>query len=177
MDDSHCVGWNTPNQEGLAAIAASFATPEIQALYDEDAAKKKSLEEEEERERQRIENRRRSVIRSQYTAWKATCDRLFKGPALIAEFPHLPVEVCNCEDTLCWSRKTQSGLFACRHDVETLLRGSGQYSWEWLRTERLPWHPDRFGRKCKPEMREMLILRAGEMFTIFEELIVEAKAG
>ena len=68
-------------------------------------------------------------------------------PSLI--FPHIPPALVACRLPSCIPTKSvASGLRACKHDVEALFRGSGLYNCEWLRQERLRWHPDRFGRLC-----------------------------
>jgi len=112
-----------------------------------------------------------------YYQWKDLCDSLFNGAALIKTFPHLPADICTCDIQVCGLRKVDTMLLACRHDVERLLKASGQYSLGWLRTERLAWHPDRFGRKCSPESKDLLLKKATEMYTIFEELIADAAGG
>jgi hypothetical protein len=49
------------------------------------------------------------------------------------------------------------------------------YSYEWLRQERLRWHPDRFGRLCAERFREEGKKKAEEMWKICEELMVIEK--
>jgi quinol monooxygenase YgiN len=68
------------------------------------------------------------------------------------------------------------GIKACKHDVEALLRSSGLYSYEWLRQERLRWHPDRFGRLCEEGWREVGRKMAEEMFKIVDALVEEVRA-
>jgi hypothetical protein len=67
------------------------------------------------------------------------------------------------------------GIGACQHDVEKLLKASGLYSYEWLRQERLRWHPDRFGRLCDENWREAGKKMAGEMFKLIHALMEEIK--
>jgi hypothetical protein len=67
------------------------------------------------------------------------------------------------------------GLRACKHDVERLLRASGLYSYEWLRQERIRWHPDRFGRLCEERWREEGRRLAEEMFKTIDILMGEMK--
>ena len=35
-------------------------------------------------------------------------------------------------------------ITACHHDLEKMLKGSGGYNVEWLKKERMRWHPDKF---------------------------------
>jgi hypothetical protein len=94
------------------------------------------------------------------------------SPQLLTEFPYLPTALTTCILPLCASQKAhKDSLRACRHDVEKLLRASGLYSYEWLRTERLRWHPDRFGRLCDEEWREEGRRLAEEMWKIIDALM------
>ena len=68
------------------------------------------------------------------------------------------------------------GLRACKHDVERLLKASGLYSYEWLKQERIRWHPDRFGRLCEEGWRERGRKIAEEMFKIIDGLMAEVEA-
>ncbi|KAF2877560.1 hypothetical protein BDV95DRAFT_559558 [Massariosphaeria phaeospora] len=91
---------------------------------------------------------------------------------LLSQFPYLPPAVTTCSLPVCHSTKSDSeGLRACKHDVELLLRASGQYSYEWLRQERIRWHPDRFGRLCEESFRESGTKLAEEMFKIIDGLL------
>lgn len=193
FSDTHAYGNKTASFDHFHSIASSFASPEVARIYErekeerqrteeaeqkrkaeaDDAERKRKVREAaEQRAQQQKAEKARRELEAQYRTWKAGCDKLFRpGAAPIVDFPHLPIEVCTCEIAACWSRKTEKLLFACRHDVERWLRASGQYSLVWLRTERLAWHPDRFGRKCSLEMRPALSLKATEMYAIFEELI------
>lgn len=105
------------------------------------------------------------------TAWEADVTR----KKLLTTFPHLPTQICVCVEVSCKLRKVESGLLACQHDVESLLRASGMYTLAWLRKERIPWHPDRFGLRCDPDFRKELKRKATEMYSIFETLIEEEK--
>jgi len=95
---------------------------------------------------------------------------------LLARFPYLPPAVTTCSLTTCTILKAQdASIHACQHDLERLLRASGLYSYEWLRQERLRWHPDRFGRLCVEEWRETGKKLAGEMFKLMSVLIEDLK--
>ena len=111
-------------------------------------------------------------VAEHYRLWKQKCDMMFNGKMEIYVFPHLPLAAVYCRDVSCAARKATAGsLMACRHDVERLLRGSGQYSREWLRKERLAWHPDRFGRRCNADFRKELNKKAEELYMVFEQLL------
>jgi hypothetical protein len=95
---------------------------------------------------------------------------------LLTTFPYLPNTITTCALTACSILKSQpDSIHACQHDVEKLLRASGLYSYEWLRQERLRWHPDRFGRLCHEDWRETGKKLAGEMFKLMSALIEETK--
>ncbi|KAF2676406.1 hypothetical protein K458DRAFT_379961 [Lentithecium fluviatile CBS 122367] len=95
---------------------------------------------------------------------------------LLTGFPYLPPAVTTCRMPTCTLVKTDAeGLRACKHDVERLLRASGLYSYEWLRQERIRWHPDRFGRLCEVGWREEGRRLAEEMFKAVDILIGEVR--
>jgi hypothetical protein len=97
-------------------------------------------------------------------------------PSLLTAFPYLPSSATTCTQQACARLKADSaGIRACKHDVETLLRASGLYSYEWLRQERLRWHPDRFGRLCEEGWRDAGRKMAEEMFKVVDALIEEAR--
>ncbi|KAH7072485.1 hypothetical protein FB567DRAFT_204121 [Paraphoma chrysanthemicola] len=95
---------------------------------------------------------------------------------LLSTFPYLPATITTCVLPSCVILKSDTdGIHACQHDVERLLRASGLYSYEWLRQERLRWHPDRFGRLCSEEWREHGKRMAGEMFKLIHGLMEELR--
>lgn len=95
---------------------------------------------------------------------------------LLSSFPYLPAAVTTCRISACVTAKADpAGLRACKHDVERMLRASGLYSYEWLRQERIRWHPDRFGRLCEEDWREEGRRLAEEMFKVIDALIAEAQ--
>lgn len=94
----------------------------------------------------------------------------------LTSFPYIPSTLTVCSLPSCVMLKSDSdGIHACQHDVEKLLRASGLYSYEWLRQERLRWHPDRFGRLCDESWREAGKKMAGEMFKLIHALMEELK--
>ncbi|KAF2111107.1 hypothetical protein BDV96DRAFT_690527 [Lophiotrema nucula] len=96
------------------------------------------------------------------------------GGKLLATFPYLPATITTCKIQYCIGVKADpAGLKACKHDVERLFRASGMYSVAWLRQERLRWHPDRFGRLCEENFRDVGRKLAEEVFKIIDVLISE----
>jgi hypothetical protein len=94
------------------------------------------------------------------------------SPKLFTTFPYLPGSLTTCALPACKMLKLEeNSIHACHHDVERLLRASGLYNYEWLRQERLRWHPDRFGRLCAEEWRETGKKLAGEMFKLMSVLM------
>jgi len=93
---------------------------------------------------------------------------------LFTGFPYVPAAVRVCKQQVCELAKSDStGVKACKHDVERLLRASGSYSYEWLRQERIRWHPDRFAPLCQPEWRDTGRKLAEEMFKIIGSLMAD----
>ncbi|KAJ4292067.1 Phosphatidylglycerol/phosphatidylinositol transfer protein [Kalmusia sp. IMI 367209] len=96
---------------------------------------------------------------------------------LLTSFPYLPPALTNCVLPVCALQKADpNGLRACKHDVERLFKASGEYSFEWLRQERLRWHPDRFGRLCEAGWKEEGKKLSEEMFKIVDGLIGELES-
>ncbi|KAF2443195.1 hypothetical protein P171DRAFT_391327 [Karstenula rhodostoma CBS 690.94] len=96
---------------------------------------------------------------------------------LLTSFPYPPSALTTCPLPVCALQKADpAGLRACKHDVEHLLRGSGEYGYEWLKKERLRWHPDRFGRLCEEGWREEGRRVSEEMFKIIDILLGEFDA-
>lgn len=117
---------------------------------------------------------RKLQVRSQSTSIPTTTP---EPATLLVAFPYLPPAVTICALPSCELLKAEPlGIKACRHDVEILMRASGLYSYEWLRQERLRWHPDRFGRLCDEAWREEGKKMAEEMFKIIDALMEDLKA-
>lgn len=93
---------------------------------------------------------------------------------LLTSFPYLPPTITICPLPVCALQKADpAGLRACKHDVEKLLRGSESYGYEWLKKERVRWHPDRFGRLCEEAWREEGKRLSEEMFKVVDILLGE----
>ncbi|KAF2623635.1 hypothetical protein BU25DRAFT_349499 [Macroventuria anomochaeta] len=120
---------------------------------------------------------RKLQVRSQSNMHVPSIPAASSAPAsLLIAFPYLPPAVTTCTLPSCELLKSDPlSIKACRHDVEVLLRASGLYSYEWLRQERLRWHPDRFGRLCDEGWRESGKKMAEEMFKIIDALMEELR--
>lgn len=97
----------------------------------------------------------------------------------LKQFPYLPEALAICKlDSCVLLKDDPEGLRACKHDIEQLFRASGLYSYEWLRQERIRWHPDRFGRLCEEDWRETGRKLSEEMFKMIDSLMNDLeKAG
>ncbi|KAK8091109.1 hypothetical protein PG994_000614 [Apiospora phragmitis] len=120
----------------------------------------------------------RAKLAEHYYVWKTDVDSSLSPSAPpLAQFPQLPDEVCTCEELACkFEKAKEGGLAACEHDLEQVLRASGKYSRDWLRKERLRWHPDQIAKKCDPTMRDLLIKQATTMYAQFEVLIANERS-
>lgn len=94
-------------------------------------------------------------------------------PGQLQDFPALREYMSICAEAACEPLKSDTLLGICVHDLQTLLEGSGQYSYEWLKEERNVWHPDRFARYCRPERKEQLKASAQEVFVLYGVLMDE----
>ncbi|KAF1945036.1 hypothetical protein EJ02DRAFT_339546 [Clathrospora elynae] len=126
---------------------------------------------------------RKLQVRSQSSSSDASTPPLYRTSSsssseLLTSFPYLPSTITTCALTACSILKSDlDSIHACQHDVERMLRASGLYSYEWLRQERLRWHPDRFGRLCEESWRETGKKMAGEMFKLISALMEETTPG
>ena len=73
----------------------------------------------------------------------------------------------SCIISACEPPRDDTQLGICIHDLQTLLEGSGCYSYEWLKEERNVWHPDKFARYCHPDHKEQLKVLAQEVFVLY----------
>jgi len=157
-------------EEAARKAKAQAAAEQVRAEQARRAKEAQARRLKEERAARQREARRPQL----YADWAAACEKAKEAPpATLKIFPAPPKEACECKLIGCVQRKKDTGLGACRHDMEALLKASGKYDIKWLRHERLAWHPDRFGRKCDPFKKEVLVKKATEMWEIMEELIEE----
>ena len=174
MKDTEAIG-QVPNdaREAFKEISRSFASTSVCLKYDDAEAEEILKATEAEFFAQEVRHKEEEEMHLQYVLWSSKCEAVFRSSVPIVDFPYLPPSVCICDIEGCKNRKSESGLFACRHDVERLLRASGLYSKTWLRNERVAWHPDRFGRKCSHAHKGSLQKVTTELYAIFEELIAD----
>jgi hypothetical protein len=92
-------------------------------------------------------------------------------PSQLRVFPSLREYMLDCTNAACEQLKSTSQLGICVHDLQTLLEGSGRYCYEWLKEERIVWHPDKFARYCHTDHKEELKTYAQEMFVLYGVLM------
>jgi hypothetical protein len=133
-------------------------------------AEEKAKRDKEEAEKMK-KKREEQQAKVAYTQWSKQCDTYFASSSRTT-FQHPPTSICTCSLSSCVQEKqAENSLRACKHDIEVLLRASGSYDLQWLRTERLRWHPDKFGQKCHPDFRKELVKKTTQMYVIYEQLI------
>jgi methylenetetrahydrofolate dehydrogenase (NADP+)/methenyltetrahydrofolate cyclohydrolase/formyltetrahydrofolate synthetase len=83
-------------------------------------------------------------------------------------FPSMANYIDMCTMTDCRPIKEDGGLTGiCIHNLEVLLRGSGCYSYAWLKKQRCSWHPDKFARFCQPDHAGQLKIKAAQLFVLY----------
>jgi hypothetical protein len=107
--------------------------------------------------------------REAYARWTADTEKWLHSRA-VRDFlsPSSYMNICMKEP--CKPMK-QEGVGICVHDLHELLRGSGQYSLDFLWTQRNRYHPDKFARYCHPDNREELKAKAEGLFVLFGVLM------
>lgn len=104
--------------------------------------------------------------RSTYTQFQQDMHKLLI-PGQLREFPPLRDYMSECANAACQRLRTTTQIGICVHDLHTLLEGSGQYSYDWLKEERNVWHPDKFARYCQPSHKEQLKISVQEVFVLY----------
>jgi hypothetical protein len=107
---------------------------------------------------------------STYTLFQQDMRKLLV-PGQLREFPPLREYMGSCSDAACQPLRGCTKLGICSHDLQTLLEGSGCYSYAWLKEERNVWHPDKFAMYCDPEHKERLKESAQEVFVLYGVLM------
>ncbi|KAF9728780.1 hypothetical protein PMIN03_011702 [Paraphaeosphaeria minitans] len=114
--------------------------------------------------------------RKAYARFTVDVEKMFKA-GNIRMFPVLNLYMNACTKDTCSPLKTDPHyLGICHHDLHELMRGSGDYSLDTLKTERNKWHPDRFARFCHPHHRETLREKAQALFVLFGVLMEKTPA-
>lgn len=108
--------------------------------------------------------------RSTYQRFQADM-RTLLVPDQLRDFPPLRDYMGECADAACRALREDARLGVCVHGLRGLLRGSGCYSYEWLKEERNVWHPDKFARYCRAEYKEGLKGCAQEVFVLYGVLM------
>ena len=107
--------------------------------------------------------------REAYTRWTADTDKWLQLGAVRTFLS--PTSYMNaCTKDTCQPLKHE-GVGVCVHDLHELLRGSGQYSLDFLRAQRNRYHPDKFARFCHPDYKEELKTKAEGLFVLFGVLM------
>lgn len=107
--------------------------------------------------------------REAYARWTADTERWLQLGA-VRTFLRLSNYMDACAKDICKPLK-QEGVGICAHDLHELLRGSSQYSLEFLKAQRNRYHPDKFARYCHPEHKEELKTKAQAFFVLFGVLM------
>jgi methylenetetrahydrofolate dehydrogenase (NADP+)/methenyltetrahydrofolate cyclohydrolase/formyltetrahydrofolate synthetase len=98
------------------------------------------------------------------------------GSSPIEQFPSMTDYVEACTVAGCTPAMADGvSLGVCAHNLEGLLRGSGLYSAEWLKKERVMWHPDRFAQFCVPAAAGQLKAKAEQLFVLYGVCLEEEK--
>jgi hypothetical protein len=72
-----------------------------------------------------------------FESWSQSCAKFFSSSD--QTFPQLPSYGCDKNPCVRGER-----LGVCHYEMERTMLGSGYYSRDWLKKERLKWHPDKF---------------------------------
>ncbi|MCJ1228599.1 hypothetical protein MMC12_005260 [Toensbergia leucococca] len=99
-----------------------------------------------------------------YQNWSASCTSL-NDPTSLTHFPSPPSSHCHQSNCL-----RGDHLDACHHDLERMLRGSGEYSREFLRRWWVRFHPDKFSA-CAEGVRGGMEGRGKDMFLMLGRLM------
>lgn len=108
---------------------------------------------------------------SAYTRFQEDTRQLLIPGSQLRTFPVLRDYTNDCANAACEALKSGSEVGICAHELQTLVEGSGCYSYEKLRQDRMVWHPDKFARFCHPEHRERLRGSAQELFVLYGVLM------
>lgn len=149
---------------------------------EEERQSNKRRQEEERRNRKQKQEESREYTRSRdassYAAWKFLCHDLTTAirRKQLRHFPAPPLAACVCNEAGCKAWKTEAdNLGICKHDLATLLRHDAEYSYVWLKKERLLWHPDKFAGVAS-DLKAEFERKGKHMFATFGELLADMEA-
>jgi hypothetical protein len=100
------------------------------------------------------------------SAWKHAANAALLDRAAMTAFPDPPAS--NCGRARCALERPLRVLEACECNVAAALRLDPEYP-ESLKTERVRWHPDKFG-VCPEENMELFKKKATEIFVVANRL-------
>ena len=154
-----------PDPKPSTGAAKQFfkSTVKPEKTEQESKQKRRQKEKSKKREAKKEEQRQEqiaSTLKAQlhFQTWSQACHNFFANSS--QPFPQTPTY--GCKENRCIKGELVS---ACHHDMERTMIGSGCYSKDWLKKERLKWHPDKFhGMGGIQEM-------AAEMFVLIQRLI------
>ncbi|KAF2271758.1 uncharacterized protein EI97DRAFT_437538 [Westerdykella ornata] len=91
-------------------------------------------------------------------------------------FITLPPVMYFCQEIKCKEEKRDDNKpDFCNHELEKLLRRSGNYSCKLLRQQRIKWHPDQFAKYCREDCREVLTRKADSLCAMLGSLLAKEK--
>ncbi|MCJ1232013.1 hypothetical protein MMC12_008694 [Toensbergia leucococca] len=123
-----------------------------------------------ERSRRAEEKLRHELVRT--TAWKtwsASCESL-SDPSALTRFPDPPTYGCKMPTKRQNACLKGDHLQACHHELEWMLRGSGQYCHDFVRQLTFKFHPDKFSA-CPDAVRAKMEGKAKDMFQMLRKLM------
>ncbi|MCJ1231660.1 hypothetical protein MMC12_008339 [Toensbergia leucococca] len=107
-----------------------------------------------------------------WDTWSTACESL-ANPSTLIQFPDPPTYGCK----LLIARKNAclkgDHLQACHHDLERMLRTSGEYCHDFLRKLTFRFHPDKFSA-CSEEVRGEMEGKAKDLFQMLRKLMETA---
>lgn len=120
----------------------------------------------------RDEEQRKIEARERYMKWEQECDSAFFDKASMTQFPFPPLP--RCTDPTC-REFLQTPVSACQHNVKQFLVGSGKFSLQLLKSQRLLWHEDRF-MSCRADLQPEFRRLAKSLFVVVDPMYKELKA-
>jgi hypothetical protein len=97
-------------------------------------------------------------------SWKKECDSVFRDKASMTKFPFPPLPQYTDSDCPGFLKIP---VPACPHNVKQFLKGSGNFSLEFLKRQRRLWHEDRFA-SCRADLRPEFRRLANSLFVVLD---------
>ena len=109
-----------------------------------------------------------------YLQFKEKVDEIFSSTS-VGVFPNL-TNFSKCKEVACEAVKKEFGSIGiCVHDLEKVYRAAPQYTREFLKGERMKWHPDKVARYCHPAVKESVKHKSQQMFVMLTMLMEHLK--